>query len=97
MDNIELTAEQEQHELNQFLDELRDYVTQLPQPSPEDIALYNSKIDFLKSIHEEIKAVYPDFQPDYDPLAESEPTFPKGKYLDTTYKVAPFNSGEDEA
>ena len=99
MDNTttELTAEQEQHELDQFLTELHEYVSELPQPSPEDIALYNEKIDFLKQIHAELKARFPDFQPDYDPLAESEPTFPKGKYLETTYKVAPFSSGEDEA
>lgn len=98
MDNTtENTQDIEQIQDEQFLTELREYVNKLPEPSPEDIALYNQKIDFLKQIHAELKARFPDFQPDYDPLAEVEPAFPKGKYLDTTYKVAPFNSGEDEA
>lgn len=93
--NVDTNIEHIQDE--QFLVELREYVSKLPEPSPEDIALYNQKIDFLKQIHAELKARFPDFQPDYDPLAESEPTFPKGKYLETTYKVAPFSSGDDEA
>lgn len=90
------TINTEAAEDTQFLQELADYVSNLPQPSPEDIVLYNQKIDFLKSIHAELKAKFPDFQPEYDPFEESEPTFPKGKYMDTTYKVAPFNSGDDE-
>lgn len=80
----------------QYLQELSEYVQQLPPPSPEEIALYNEKIDFLKTIHAELKAKFPDFQPDYDPLAEAEPTFPKGKYMDTTYRVAPFSNEDAE-
>ena len=94
-DNQELTPEQEQAMDEQYHKELSEYVANLPTPSPEDIALYSQKIDFMNQIHAEIKAKFPDFQPEYDPIEEFTDEFPKGKYLDTTYKVAPFNSNDE--
>lgn len=95
MDDTQLTPEQEAELDNQFLKELHDYVSSLPTPSPEDIALYNEKIDLMKQIHAEIKAVYPDFQPEYDALEEFTDEFPKGKYLESTYSVHISNDNND--
>lgn len=94
-DNQELTPEQEQAIDELFYKELEEYVSNLAQPSPEDIALYNKKIDLMNQIHAEIKAKFPDFQPEYDPVEEFTDEHPKGKYLDTTYRVAPFNSNDE--
>lgn len=87
MDDNQLTPEQEQLLDDQFQKDLHEYVNNLPLPSPEDIAIYNQKFDFLTKLHNEIKAVYPDFQPEYDPIEEFTDHFPKGKYSDTTYSV----------
>ena len=91
----ELTPEQEQAMDEQYHKELSEYVANLPTPSPEDIALYSQKIDFMNQIHAEIKAKFPDFQPEYNPEEEFTDEFPAGKYLDTTYRVAPFSNNDD--
>ena len=46
----DLTPEQEQAIDELFYKELEEYVSNLAQPSPEDIALYNKKIDFMDKI-----------------------------------------------
>lgn len=86
----------EQAEDAKFLVELNNLVNTFESPSAEDIAIYNSKLTYLEEIHNEVKKKYPEFQPEYNPLEESDPKFPSGKYCDQTYKVASFNSGEDE-
>jgi hypothetical protein len=93
--NQDLTPEQEQAIDELFYKELEEYVSNLAQPSPEDIALYNKKIDLMNQIHAEIKAKFPDFQPEYDPVEEFTDEHPKGKYLDTTYRVSPFNNDDE--
>lgn len=96
--DIEMTPDQiEAAEDEKYMQELNEYVSQLPPPSPEEIALYNEKIDFLKSIHTELKAKFPDFQPDFDPYAidDDNYTVPKGKYCDHTYKYSPFSNNDD--
>lgn len=95
MENTEINSAEEQLLDEQYLEELHRYTQNLPQPSPEEIALYQAKIDFMNQIHAEIKAKFPSFQPDYDPNADDEPAFPKGKYLDTAYRVSPFNNEND--
>jgi len=97
---VELTPNQiESAEDVKYMQELNEYVSQLPPPSPEEIALYNEKIDFLKTIHSELKAKFPDFQPDYDPYAidDDNYTFTKGKYCDHTYKFSPFSTNDGDS
>jgi hypothetical protein len=95
MENTEINNTEEHLLDEQYLEELHRYTQNLPQPSPEEITLYQTKIDFINQIYAEIKAKYPSFQPDYDPNADDDPTFPKGKYLESVYSVSPFNNEND--
>lgn len=73
-------------EQEQDLQELEDYVKTLKAPTPEQIALYNRQIDFMETIHNEIREKNSGFMPIYDPSLDREE--PAGnKYLENVYSL----------
>lgn len=89
---MEKQTEQEQD--LQYLQELEDYVKTLKAPTPEQIALYNKQIDFMESIHNEIRAKNPNFMHMYDPSLDREE--PAGTSIWKMYTVwAPLKKVEE--
>ena len=81
---MEQLTEQEQD--LQYLQDLEDYVKTLKASTPEQIALYNRQIDFMETIHNEIREKNSGFMPIYDPSLDREE--PAGnKYLENVYSL----------
>lgn len=92
---IEIDEDLLQQQLDQqFSQEIDEFVATLPEPDAAQKVAYQSKLDFMNSIHAEIKAKNPNFMPDYVP-EESEPIFDKAKYCENVYRVADFSKSED--
>ena len=86
--NIDPEVQAEQLEDAKYLEELNHYVNTLSAPSAESVALYRAKLSMLEDIHTEIRAKYPDFMPEYDPLSDPEYNQAVGKYQETTYSFS---------
>ena len=71
-----------------YLEELNHYVSALPAPSAEAVALYRTKLSALEDIHTEIRNKYPDFMPEYDPSMDAELNQDLGKYQEHTYSLS---------
>ncbi len=69
-------------------EELDAIVNELPTPTPEAIALYRAKIEFMHSINKEA-GVFQDVVIEQTSADEYE-IANKGKYMDTTYGTGTF-------
>ena len=69
-------------------EEIDSIVNELPTPTPEAIALYNAKIEFMHSINKEA-GVFQDVVVEKTRAEEYE-TANGGKYMDTTYGTGKF-------
>lgn len=78
-----------------FLEDLHKYVSQLPQISDEDLAVYEQKYLYMEQIHNEIREKNPSFMPFYDHVEETEVMENKNKYLDIVYRVSSFDNSVD--
>jgi len=88
MNNIDPELQTEQLEDALYLEELNHYVSALPSPSAEAVALYRAKLSMLEDIHTEIRNKYPGFMPEYDPSMEAELNQDLGKYQEHTYSIS---------
>ena len=70
----------------QFMKELHEFVATLPTPSPESVASYDSKMQFLESVYNDIRTKNPSFRPIavYEEPIEN----PRGKYTEIVYSIA---------
>jgi len=69
-------------------EEIDSIVNELPTPTPEAIALYNAKIEFMHSINKEA-GVFQDVVIEKTSAEEYE-IANGGKYMDTTYGTGTF-------
>ena len=69
-------------------EEIDSIVNELPTPTPEAIALYNAKIEFMHSFNKEA-GVFQDVIVEKTSAEEYE-TANGGKYMDTTYGTGKF-------
>lgn len=69
-------------------EEIDSIVNELPTPTPEAIALYNAKIEFMHSINKEV-GVFQDVVIEKTSAEEYE-IANGGKYMDTTYGTGTF-------
>jgi len=69
-------------------EELESIVSELPTPTPEAIALYNAKIEFMHAINKEA-GVFQDVIIEKTSAEEYEAAN-GGKYMDTTYGIGRF-------
>lgn len=69
-------------------EEIDSIVNELPTPTPEAIALYNAKIEFMHSINKEA-GVFQDVVVEKTSAEEYE-IANGGKYMDTTYGTGTF-------
>lgn len=69
-------------------EEIDSIVNELPTPTPEAIALYNAKIEFMHSINKEV-GVFQDVVIEKTSAEEYE-VANGGKYMDTTYGTGKF-------
>ena len=69
-------------------EEIDSIVNELPTPTPEAIALYNAKIEFMHSINKEA-GVFQDVVVEKTSAEEYEAAN-GGKYMDTTYGTGKF-------
>jgi hypothetical protein len=69
-------------------EELDAIVNELPTPTPEAIALYQAKIEFMHSINKEV-GIFRDVVIEKTSAEEYE-TANSGKYMDTTYGTGKF-------
>jgi len=69
-------------------EELNAIVNELPTPTPEAIALYQAKIEFMHSINKEA-GVFQDVVVEKTSAEEYE-VANGGKYMDTTYGTGTF-------
>ena len=88
MPDIDPELQTEQTEDAKYLEELNHYVSALPAPSAEAVALYRTKLSALEDIHNEIRSKYPNFMPEYDPSMEAELNQDLGKYQEQTYSIS---------
>ena len=88
MPEIDPELQTEQTEDAKYLEELNHYVSALPAPSAEAVALYRTKLSALEDIHTEIRNKYPGFMPEYDPSMEAELNQSLGKYQEQTYSIS---------
>ena len=88
MNNIDPELQAEQLEDAKYLEELNHYVSALPTPSAEAVALYRAKLSMLEDIHNEIRNKYPDFMPEYDPSMDAELNQDLGKYQEHMFNVS---------
>ena len=88
MSDIDPDLLNEQTEDALYLEELNHYVSALPAPSAESVALYRAKLSMLEEIHNEIRSKYPNFMPEYDPSMEAELNQDLGKYQEHTYSLS---------
>lgn len=88
MPDIDPELQTEQTEDAKYLEELNHYVSALPAPSAEAVALYRTKLSALEDIHTEIRNKYPGFMPEYDPSMEAELNQSLGKYQEQTYSIS---------
>ena len=88
MNNIDPEIQTEQLEDALYLEELNHYVSALPTPSAEAVALYRAKLSMLEDIHNEIRNKYPDFMPEYDPSMDAELNQDLGKYQEHMFSVS---------
>ena len=87
-DNINPELQAEQLEDAKYLEELNHYVSALPAPSAEAVALYRAKLVLMEEIHNEVKAKYPNFMPEYDPSMDAELNQSLGKYQEHTFSIS---------
>lgn len=69
-----------------FLEEFHSFSKTINKPTKQQLQEYKQKMNFMESVHDEIRSKIPSFMPPYTPLLDVEFTVNK-KYMDIVYNA----------
>lgn len=79
----------------QFLQELSEFVKSLAIPTTKQLREYDERMQYMESIHDEIRLTNKHFMPVYIPHEDTSQYSVGNKYLDQIYSLSPFDKAVD--